>query len=116
MFDRLGRITFRGRWWVVGFAVAFMAFTGIWGTQVFGALTTEGFDGPASESSGAVAPAEETLGRTGNDVVVLHTSAGMTVDDPALQQTVTGKRDALAGDVVTREPDSTRKPVATPVR
>lgn len=47
MFERLGRAVFRRRWWVIGLAAAFMAFGGIRGTQVFGALTTEGFDDPA---------------------------------------------------------------------
>nr|MDT0660706.1 MMPL family transporter [Micromonospora sp. DSM 115978] len=102
MLERLGRTMFRSRWWVVGVAVAFLAFGGIWGTQVFGALTTEGFDDPASESSRAVARAEETLGRTGNDVVVLYTSTATTVDDPAFRQAVTGTLDALPDDVVTR--------------
>ncbi|GIH00623.1 hypothetical protein Pma05_71950 [Plantactinospora mayteni] len=32
---------------MISAAVAFMAFGGIWGTQIFGALTTEGFDDPA---------------------------------------------------------------------
>ncbi|MDQ7906059.1 MMPL family transporter [Phytohabitans sp. ZYX-F-186] len=101
MFERLGRTVFRRRWWVIGVAAAFMAVGGIWGTQVFGALTTEGFDDPASESSRAVERAEATLGRTGNDVVVLYTSAGMTVDDPAFQRAVTGTLDALPDGVVT---------------
>jgi RND superfamily putative drug exporter len=101
MFERWGRTVFRRRWWVIGLAVAFMAFGGIWGTQVFGALTTEGFDDPASESSRAVERAEATLGRTGNDVVVLYSNPGMTVDDPAFQRAVTGTLDALPDDVVT---------------
>ncbi|BCB76557.1 MMPL family transporter [Phytohabitans flavus] len=101
MFERLGRAMFRRRWWVIGLAVAFMAFGGIWGTQVFGALTTEGFDDPASESSRAVERAEATLGRTGNDVVVLYTSPSMSVDDPAFQRAVTETLDTLPDDVVT---------------
>jgi RND superfamily putative drug exporter len=102
MFERLGRTMFRSRWWVVGLAVVFFAFGAIWGTQVFGALTTEGFEDPASESSRALDQAEATLGRTGNDVVVLYTSPGETVDDPAFQRAVTETLDALPDDVVTR--------------
>ncbi|GAB3512450.1 MMPL family transporter [Phytohabitans suffuscus] len=86
---------------MVGLAVAFVAFGGLWGTRVFGELTTEGFDDPASESSRAVERAEATLGRTGNDVVVLYTSPSMTVDDPAFQRAVTGTLDALPESVVT---------------
>ncbi|MDT3439471.1 MULTISPECIES: MMPL family transporter [unclassified Pseudofrankia] len=102
MFERLGRTMFHRRWWVVGLAVAFFAFGGIWGTQVFGALTTEGFEDPASESSRALDRAEATLGRTGNDVVVLYTSPSATVDDPAFRRAVTETLDALPDDVVTR--------------
>ncbi|GAA4703990.1 MMPL family transporter [Phytohabitans rumicis] len=100
MFERLGRTMVRRRWWVVSLALAFMAFGGVWGTQVFGALTTEGFDDPASESSRAVERAEATLGRTGNDVVVLYSSPTMTVDDPAFQRAVTETLDALPDGVV----------------
>lgn len=31
MFERWGRTMVRRRWWVIGLAVAFMAFGGIWG-------------------------------------------------------------------------------------
>jgi RND superfamily putative drug exporter len=93
---------FRRRRWVIGLALAFAAFAGIWGTQVFGALITGGFDDPAGESSRAVDRAEEMLGRTGNDVVVLYRSTNMTVDDPAYKRTVTETLDALPGHVVTK--------------
>nr|WP_232794111.1 MMPL family transporter [Pseudofrankia saprophytica] len=98
----MGRTMFRRRWWVVGLSVAFFAFAGIWGTQVFGALTTEGFEDPASESSRALDRAEATLGRTGNDVVVLYTSRAMTVDDPRFERAVTETLGTLPRDVVTR--------------
>jgi len=101
MFERLGRTMYRRRWWVVSLALAFVAFGGVWGTQVFGALITEGFDDPGSESSRAVDRAEATLGRTGNDVVVLYRSPSATVDDPAFQRAVTDTLDALPDDVVT---------------
>ncbi|WP_239160509.1 MMPL family transporter [Virgisporangium ochraceum] len=91
----------RRRWWVVGLALAFMAFGGVWGTQVFGALTTEGFEDPASESSRSVVRAEETLGRSGNDLVVLYRSPTATVDDPAFRAAVTQTLAALPKDDVT---------------
>ncbi|CUU58146.1 hypothetical protein Ga0074812_11755 [Parafrankia irregularis] len=102
MFERLGRTVFRRRWWVLGLAGAFFVFGGVWGTQVFGELTTSGFDDPASESSRALERAEAALGRTGNDLVVLYRSTSMTVDDPAYEQAVTERLDALPHDVVTR--------------
>ncbi|MFF3377600.1 MMPL family transporter [Streptomyces sp. NPDC002680] len=102
MFERLGRTTVRRRWWVIGLAAAFLVFGGIWGTRVFGSLTTGGFDDPAGQSSRADARAEATLGRTGNDVVVLYTSPGATVDDPEFRRAVTETLRALPHEVVTR--------------
>ncbi|MEX5635630.1 MMPL family transporter [Parafrankia sp. FMc2] len=102
MFERLGRAMFRHRWQVIGLAMAFVAFGGIWGTQVFGSLTTGGFDDPDSESARALDRAEEALGRTGNDLVVLYRSPDGTVDDPAFRRAVTETLDALPRDVVTR--------------
>ncbi|WP_425558303.1 MMPL family transporter [Cryptosporangium japonicum] len=101
MFERLGRTMVRRRWWVLGLAVAFIAFAGIWGTQVFGKLVGGGFDDPASESSRALTRAEAELGREGNDVVVLYRSATLTADDPAFQQAVTSTLSDLPSDVVT---------------
>ncbi|MET7426878.1 MMPL family transporter [Dactylosporangium sp. NPDC005555] len=101
MFERWGRTMVRRRWWLIGAALAFMAFGGVWGTQVFGALITEGFEDPGSESSRAVARAQETLGRTGNDVVVLYRSPTTTVDDPAFQRAVTDTLAGLPGGTVT---------------
>nr|WP_230204959.1 MMPL family transporter [Parafrankia elaeagni] len=79
-----------------------MAFGGVWGTQVFGVLGTGGFDDPASESFRAVEQAEATLGRTGNDLVVLYRSPDMTVDDAAYRLAVTNALEVLPRDVVTR--------------
>ncbi|MFG1920798.1 MMPL family transporter [Cryptosporangium sp. NPDC048952] len=101
MFERLGRTMVRRRWWVLGLAVAFIAFAGIWGTQVFGKLVGGGFDDPASESSRALTRAEAELGRDGNDVLVLYRSSTLTADDPAFQQAVTSTLADLPSDVVT---------------
>lgn len=102
MFERLGRTMVRRRWWVLGLAVAFIAFAGIWGTQVFGKLIGGGFDDPSSESSQALTRAEAELGREGNDVVVLYRSATLTADDPAFRQAVTSTLADLPTDDVTR--------------
>ncbi|SNQ47658.1 Membrane protein [Frankia canadensis] len=102
MFERFGRAIFRRRWWVLGLAGAFLTFGGLWGTQIFGLVGAGGFDDPASESSRALDRAETTLGRTGNDLVVLYRSPGRTVDDPVYRQAVTNALDALPRDVVTR--------------
>ena len=94
MFEALGRVMYRGRRWVVALSLAFVAFAGIWGTGVFGAMTGGGFEDPDSESTRAVQVAERELGRGGGDVVVLYSSDDLTVDDPAYAAAV---QQSLAG-------------------
>ena len=79
MFEALGRGTYRRRWWVIGAAVAFLTFAGIWGTGVFASLTGAGFDDPASDSYRAAQRAAAELGRNDADVLVLYRSAERTV-------------------------------------
>ncbi len=100
MFEALGRVMYRRRRWVVALALAFVAFAGVWGTGVFGAMTGGGFEDPGSESSLAGEVAERELGRGGGDVVVLYSSDGLTVDDPAYAEAVEASLAALPGDVV----------------
>ncbi|HEY0126052.1 MAG TPA: hypothetical protein VGB58_02820, partial [Blastococcus sp.] len=100
MFEALGRVMYRRRRWVVALAVAFVAFAGVWGTGVFGAMTGGGFEDPDSESSAAFEVAERELGRSGGDVLVLYSSDDLTVDDPAYAAAVEGSLEALPDDVV----------------
>jgi trehalose monomycolate/heme transporter len=100
MFEALGRVIYRRRGWVVALALAFVAFAGVWGTGVFGAMTGGGFEDPDSDSSRAVEVAERELGRSGGDVVVLFRSDDLTVDDPAFADAVTGILEALPDDGV----------------
>jgi RND superfamily putative drug exporter len=102
MFEALGRGTYRRRWWVIGAAVAFLSFAGMWGTGVFASLTGAGFDDPASDSYRAAQRAAAELGRNDADVLVLYRSAERTVDDPAFRQAVTSTLAALPADVVER--------------
>ncbi len=102
MFEALGRLTYRGRRWIVALAVAFVAFAGVWGTGVFGSLEGGGFEDPDSESSRASELAVAELGRQGNDVVVLYSADRLTVDDPAFERAVTGTLGALPDDLVVR--------------
>jgi uncharacterized membrane protein YdfJ with MMPL/SSD domain len=103
MLDRWGRTMVRRRWWIVVLTGVFVVFAGLWGTQVFGVLLTNGgFDDPATESSQAIVRAEETLGRTGNDLVVLYSSADLTVEQPQFEEAVTGTLAALPRDAVTK--------------
>ena len=100
MFEALGRVMYRRRRWVVALALAFVAFAGVWGTGVFGAMTGGGFEDPGSESSLAGELAERELGRGGGDVVVLYSSDRLTVDDPAYAQAVEASLAGLPRDVV----------------
>ena len=100
MFEALGRVMYRRRRWVVALSLAFVAFAGIWGTGVFGAMTSGGFEDPDSESSEAAELAARELGRDGADVVVLYRSDDLTVDDPAYAEAVTTSLEALPAGVV----------------
>jgi uncharacterized membrane protein YdfJ with MMPL/SSD domain len=78
----------RWRWWVLAAGLAFVILGGVWGTGVFGALGSGGFDDPRSESQRSDALLVQQLGRTSTDVVVLFRIPAATVDDPAYRQTV----------------------------
>src|SRR3954465_4514167 len=89
MFEALGRVMYRRRRWVVALALAFVVFAGVWGTGVFSAMTGGGFEDPDSDSSRAAQVADQELGRSGGDVVVLYSSDDLTVGDPAYADAVT---------------------------
>ena len=102
MFDRWGRWTYRRRRAVLAVAVLFVAVAAVWGTGVFGALTSSGgFDTPGSESERAERVAERALGRDTADVVILYRAPdGRTVDDPAYRSAVESALARLPGDKV----------------
>src|SRR3954447_5410719 len=102
MFERLGRVIYRRRRWVVSLALLLVAAAAVWGTGVFGKLTGAGFDDPGSESTHAAQVAAAELGRDSADVVVLYSSRSSTVDDPAFRDSVTETLDALPADEVAR--------------
>ncbi len=112
MFDRWGRWVHRRRRWVLAVVGAALVFAGVWGTGVFGALTSSGgFDTPGSESAKAAQVAEQDLGRDEADVVVLYRGR-TTVDDPAYRTSVEQALAALPKDkvtVVTRTGRPTRR-------
>ena len=112
MFEKLGTVTYARRRWVLAAALAFLAFAGVWGTGVFGSLTSGGFEDPGSESARSAAVVAADLGRDEADVVVLYRSPDRTVDDPAFRQAVAGTLAALPTADVTRAVDwfTTRAP------
>ncbi|TDC67898.1 MMPL family transporter [Actinomadura sp. GC306] len=100
MLDRWGRWVHRRRTWVLAVAAAALVFAGVWGTGVFGALSSAGgFDTPGSESAKATEIAERDLGRDAADVVILYEGA-MTVEDPAYRTAVEQALTALPRDKV----------------
>jgi uncharacterized membrane protein YdfJ with MMPL/SSD domain len=88
MFDRLGHTVYRARRWVLAAAAAVLVLGATWGTGVFGAMTSSGFEDPGSESAAATTRIEDTVGRTGPDVVVLYRFGGAPVTDPGFRDAV----------------------------
>ncbi len=88
MFETLGRFTYRRRRLVLALTGIFVAVGLAWGTSVFGSLANGGFDAPDTEAANAVATIEQTVGRTGTDVIVLYDGGSKTVADPAFRQSV----------------------------
>jgi trehalose monomycolate/heme transporter len=95
MFEVWGRVLYRARRLTLGIAVVFAVVAGVWGTGVFGKLTSgNSFTVPDSQSQRESDTAAAVFGRNEADVVVLYRSATMTVSAPAYRRAVTA---ALAG-------------------
>jgi trehalose monomycolate/heme transporter len=89
MFEAWGRALYRGRRLTLGLTLLLVAFAAVWGTGVFGRLSSgDNFTPPASQSQREANLAEQTFGRNDADVVVLYHSATMTVADPRYRQAV----------------------------
>lgn len=97
MFAWWGRAVVRARWFVLAATLAVVAVGAGWGTGIFGALASGGFDDPASESSRAHARIEETFGAVGDDLAILYTHPTATADQPALAGPVQAVLDRLEG-------------------
>src|ERR1700729_971942 len=96
MFEAWGRILYRRRRLTLVVTLVLVAFAAVWGTGVFGQLSSgSDFTPPASQSQREVDQAAQAFGRNDADVVVLYRSATMTVSDPAYRQAVTAALDRL---------------------
>jgi uncharacterized membrane protein YdfJ with MMPL/SSD domain len=102
MFESWGRAVVRLRWLIVVTFAGLVAFAGVWGTGVFGALSQGGFEDPGSESYRAQERIEQTVGRQGVDVLAVYSSPGRTVDDPAVRAGVERSLGALPPGTTTR--------------
>jgi RND superfamily putative drug exporter len=90
MFETWGRALARRRRLTLAITLLFVAFAGLWGTGVFGKLSSgDNFTPPASQSQHEANLADQVFGRNDADVAVLYRSAAMTVSDPAYRQAVT---------------------------
>ena len=95
MFEVWGRALYRRRRLTLGLTLVLVAFAAVWGTGVFGKLSSgDNFTPPASQSQREANQADQVFGRNDADVVVLYRSASMTVSDPGYRQAVTA---ALSG-------------------
>ncbi|MER5333978.1 MMPL family transporter [Micromonospora sp. NPDC002717] len=97
MFAWWGSAVVRLRWAVLAAALVVVVLGSTWGIGVFGQLTGGGYDDPASESSRAAERITAELGPQGADLVVLWTSDGATVDQPAFRDPVTATVTGLRG-------------------
>jgi uncharacterized membrane protein YdfJ with MMPL/SSD domain len=96
MFEAWGRILYRRRRLTLVVTLVLVGFAAVWGTGVFGQLSSgNDFTPPASQSQREVDQAAQAFGRNDADVVVLYRSATMTVGDPAYRQAVTAALDHL---------------------
>ena len=95
MFEAWGRVLYRRRRLILSLTLVLVAFGVVWGTGVFGKLSSgDNFTPPASQSQREANQAARVFGRNDADVVVLYRSASMTVSDPGYRQAVTA---ALGG-------------------
>src|SRR5690348_11423159 len=84
MFEAWGRALYTRRRLTLGIALVLVAFAAVWGTGVFGKLSSgNSFTPPASQSQREADQASRVFGRNDADVVVLYRSATRTVGDPA---------------------------------
>jgi len=96
MFEAWGRALYTRRRLALGIALVLVAVAAVWGTGVFGKLSSgDSFTPPASQSQREADQASRVFGRNDADVVVLYRSATMTVGDPAYRQAVTAALNGL---------------------
>jgi uncharacterized membrane protein YdfJ with MMPL/SSD domain len=95
MFAWWGRTVVRARWLIIAAGIALALVGGLWGTGVFGAVSSGGFDDPHSGSARAAGRIIAELGRQDVDVLVLYSSADRTVDQAGFRDAVTGTLTAL---------------------
>ncbi|MFC3997799.1 MMPL family transporter [Nocardiopsis sediminis] len=100
MFASLGRFGYRGRVWVLVATAVFVAFSAVWGTGVFDAVSDGGFEDPGAESTRAAEVLEDELGHDQVDVVAVYRSVDLPIDNQMFAFSVEQMRDDLPEDRV----------------
>jgi uncharacterized membrane protein YdfJ with MMPL/SSD domain len=96
MFQAWGRLLYTRRRLTLALTLVLVAFAAVWGTGVFGQLSSgDDFTPPASPSQQETSQASQVFGRNDADVVVLYRSAGLTVSDSGYRRAVTAALAAL---------------------
>lgn len=95
MFAWWGRCVVRFRWAVLVATIALIGVGATWGVSVFGSLTGGGFNDKNSPAAKAQERIVQLWGRQDTDIVVLYTSATLTIDEPGFQDTVTAMIEKL---------------------
>src|SRR6266516_2501827 len=89
MLARLGRMIYRTRWLVLFLALLIVAGAAIFGTGLFGALKSGGFNDPASESSRAQALLDAKLGGSTADIIILMSNTSIKATDATFMDAAT---------------------------
>ncbi len=101
LFERWGSVVYRCRRLILLITLVLVAFTGFWGTGVFKHLESAGgFSAPSSESQQESNLATAAFGRDTGDVVVLYSSATVSVRSTAFQNAVNATLTSLPHSVV----------------
>ncbi|MUL43503.1 MMPL family transporter [Streptomonospora sp. PA3] len=98
MLAGLGRFAYRWRFLVLLATALFAAFSAVWGTGVFGAVSDGGFEPPDAESSRASEVLEQELGHDAVDVVAVYRSDEMRIDNPSFAAQIDRLREDLPDD------------------
>jgi preprotein translocase subunit SecF len=83
MLAALGSLLYRARWVALPLSLAVVLGAALYGTGVFGTLTSGGFEDPNSQSAQARAYLDQQLGGWTPDIVVLMRSDTLSATDPA---------------------------------
>src|SRR5688572_29418679 len=89
MFTALGNFMYKRRWLVLALGLVFLVGSILYGTSLFGRLTSGGFYDPAADSTQVMEAMHEKLGQDEDQLLVLFTSKdGKKIDDPAYKTEV----------------------------